>query len=132
MQILHTKKYKIKKRYFFQDPLPPYGRPWPYTNLFRTKILFLWHSQHFIEPENSLPCSQESSTGPYPKPDQCSPYQPILSRLRFTFTLSTHLCFGLPSGLFPSGFPTNILHAFFFSSIRSMCLSHLILFDLSF
>jgi hypothetical protein len=26
--------------------------------------------------------------------------------------LSTHLCLGLPSGLFPSGFPTSILHAF--------------------
>jgi hypothetical protein len=26
--------------------------------------------------------------------------------------LFTHLCLGLPSGLFPSGFPTNILYAF--------------------
>jgi hypothetical protein len=26
--------------------------------------------------------------------------------------LSTHLCLGLPDGLFPSGFPTNILHTF--------------------
>jgi hypothetical protein len=26
--------------------------------------------------------------------------------------LSTHLRLGLPSGLFPSGFPTIILHAF--------------------
>jgi hypothetical protein len=26
--------------------------------------------------------------------------------------LSTHLRLGLPSGLFPSGFPTNILYAF--------------------
>jgi hypothetical protein len=29
--------------------------------------------------------------------------------------LSTHLRLGLPSGLCPSGFPTNILHAFLFS-----------------
>jgi hypothetical protein len=29
--------------------------------------------------------------------------------------LSTHLRFGLPSGLFPSGFLTNILYAFLFS-----------------
>jgi hypothetical protein len=29
--------------------------------------------------------------------------------------LSTHLCLGLPSGLFPSGFPTSILYALLFS-----------------
>jgi hypothetical protein len=35
--------------------------------------------------------------------------------------LSTHLRRGLPSGLFPSGFPTNILYAFLFS-IRAQVL----------
>jgi hypothetical protein len=32
-----------------------------------------------MEPEGSLLCPQEPSTGPYPKPDQSSPYQPNLS-----------------------------------------------------
>jgi hypothetical protein len=32
-----------------------------------------------MEPEGSLSCSQEPSTGPYPEPDQASPYQLILS-----------------------------------------------------
>jgi hypothetical protein len=36
-----------------------------------------------MEPESSLPCSQEPSTGPYPKPDQSSPYHPILSKIQF-------------------------------------------------
>jgi hypothetical protein len=37
------------------------------------------NSQHFMEPEVSLPCSQEPSTGPYPQPDKSNPYHPILS-----------------------------------------------------
>jgi hypothetical protein len=65
-------------------------------------------SQHFIEPEGLLPCSQEPSTGPYPEPDQSNPHHPIL-------ILSTHLHLGLPSGRLPSGFPINIRYAFIFS-----------------
>jgi hypothetical protein len=40
-------------------------------------------SQHFIEPEGSLPCSQEPSTGLYPESDQSNPYDPILSKIHF-------------------------------------------------
>jgi hypothetical protein len=32
-----------------------------------------------MEPEGLLPCSQEHYTDPFPKPDQSSPYHPILS-----------------------------------------------------
>jgi hypothetical protein len=32
-----------------------------------------------MEPEGPIPFSQGPSTGPYPKPDQSSPYHPILS-----------------------------------------------------
>jgi hypothetical protein len=34
---------------------------------------------NFKEPEGSSPCSQESSTGPYPELDRWSSYRPILS-----------------------------------------------------
>jgi hypothetical protein len=34
-------------------------------------------SQHFMEPEGSIPNSQELSTCSYPEPDQSSPHHPI-------------------------------------------------------
>jgi hypothetical protein len=76
-----------------------------------------------MEPEGSLPRSQEPSTDPYREPDRSNPYH-----LRSILILSTHLRLGLPSGLFPSGFPTNILYVFF--PIRPTCPAHLILLAL--
>jgi hypothetical protein len=55
--------------------------------------------------------------------------QSIPSYPRYILILSTHLCLGLPNGPFPSGFPTNILHAFV-SPIHAKCPAHLILLDL--
>ena len=39
--------------------------------------------------------------------------------LRSILTLSSHLRLGLPSGLFPSGFPTSILYTHFPSPVRA-------------
>jgi hypothetical protein len=44
--------------------------------------------------------------------------------------VETLVSLGLLSGLFPSGFPTNNLHAFLFFPNRATRLAHLILFDL--
>jgi hypothetical protein len=84
-------------------------------------------SQHFIELQHSLPWSQELSAGPYTEPDQSSPSNHI--PLRSILILSTHPHLGLPSGLFPSGFPINILYAFLWAPIHATCPAHPIHFD---
>ena len=44
---------------------------------------------------------------------------------KFILILSTHLRLGLPSGLFPSGFPTKTLYTPLSSPIRATCPAHL-------
>jgi hypothetical protein len=58
------------------------------------------------------------------------PIPPHPVSLRSILILFTHLRLGLPSGLFPSGFHTNILYAFLLSPIRTTCSAHLIVLDL--
>jgi hypothetical protein len=57
------------------------------------------------------------------------PVHTIPSYARSIILWPTHLHLGLPSCLFPSGFPTNILYTFLIFTIRATCPDHLILLD---
>ena len=61
-----------------------------------------------MEPEGSLPHSQ------------------VPTSWRYVLILSSHLRLGLPSGLFPSSFPTKTLYL---SPMRVTCPAHLVLQD---
>ena len=66
----------------------------------------------------------------HPSLSWASPIQSIYphpTSWRSILILSTHLRLGLPSGLFPSSFPTKILYAPLNSPIRATCPAHLIL-----
>jgi hypothetical protein len=72
-------------------------------------------SPHFMEPQGSSPHSQVPHLSLFwTSPIQCTSWKYIL-------ILSFYLGLGLPSGLFPSGFPTTNLYTPLFSPIRSIC-----------
>ena len=73
---------------------------------------------------------------------KCPPPIPVLRQIdpvhapqpiswRSILILSSHLSLGLPSGLFPSCFPTQTLYTALLSPIHATCLAHLTLLDLT-
>jgi len=62
-----------------------------------------------MDPKGSLPHSQQPATCPYPS----SPCPPHPTSWRFILILSSHLCLGLPSGLFSlHSLPKPFMHLF--------------------
>jgi hypothetical protein len=82
------------------------------------------------EPEGSSPFSWQLANVPYPEPVESNPHpQPI--SLRSILISSSHLHLGLPSCLFPSGFPTKSCALSFLSHACHMsCPPHSPWFDL--
>ena len=80
-----------------------------------------------MEHEGSLPHSQVPASCPYPEPDRSNPRHHFPTSWVSILILYSHLRPGLPSGLFPSGFPTKTLHTPLHSPIRATWHAHLIL-----
>jgi hypothetical protein len=83
------------------------------------------NSLHFMEPEGSMPHSQA------PILSQIDPvHAPTFHFLKIHINTTLHLGLGLPSGLFPSGFPTKTIYSSPFPlTSYTPCLSHSSRFD---
>jgi len=81
-----------------------------------------------MEPEGSLPYSQVPANCHYPEPAR-PVHTPTSRYWSYILILSSHLRLGLPSGLFPSGFPTRTPYTLLPSPIRATCPAHLILLN---
>jgi hypothetical protein len=82
------------------------------------------------EPEGSSSHSQQLAAGPYPEPVEYNPHTPKPISLRSILIPSYHLRLGLPSGLYPFGFPTKTLYTFLSFPMRATCTVHHIHLDL--
>ena len=95
-------------QFFILDFHPPPPPPTPFNTDITPRNTFLekpvvpqlvQNSQHFTEPEGSLPSSQKPATSTYPEPKQSSPHIHTLHTISWKSTslLSYHTRLGLPN-----------------------------------
>jgi hypothetical protein len=72
-----------------------------------------------MEPESSLPYSQQPTTCPYP--DTNPVHRTQYHFFSIVLTIYSHQRLGFPSGLFPSGLRIKSLYVFLFSTVRATC-----------
>jgi hypothetical protein len=98
---------------------------------FRSRQLrkYLTNCQYFMEPEGSLPCSQDSFTDPYPEPDQLIPHHLMLF-LNIHFNIILYLRLLLPYLSLSFGVFHQNLICIPSCPIRATCPAHRILLDL--
>ena len=85
-----------------------------------------------MDPEGSLPHSQQPATCPYPAPDRSSPcFHP--TSVKSILIWSFHLGLGLPSAFLPSGLPSKTAtysnRGQTFTDLRATCRSVIIYFQ---
>ena len=73
------------------------------------------HSTHCVECEESLLISQKYAKSLYSEPKQIQSKPNQMIYFRYVLILSSHLCLGLASDLFPSGFPIKTLYSLLLS-----------------
>jgi hypothetical protein len=98
--------------------IPARSVPTPWGTFLLEKHSRSRNSPHFMEPEGSLPCSQEPASSPYPEPDESTPQphtlflinvsvfqvvstlQDFLIRILNVFLYLSHACY-VPANLYP-------------------------------
>ena len=104
----------------------------PWCRVLLEKLTGLQLLKKFLAFYGTRRFTAELTSVRHPSLSWASPIQSIYphpTSWRSILILSTYLRLGLPSGLFPSGFPTKTLHAPLSSPICATCPAHLILFD---